>query len=483
MSRVTFKEFEFDLETKELMKSGQSVPLQPKQADVLCLLLQRPGSLVSREELKADAWGDTVVEFDQSINFCIKGIRQALGDNPKAPVFIQTIPRRGYRFVAPVEDEATNESKFDHSSHTPTKIDSKVNPTSHTTKRGLLTYLVAPGAGLVFAVSAALWWSNLVQPSLDENSHQQSTQYEDKISLNFQRAVHQFEKGEYTHYASSYKMFGEITKTYPEYPDVQAYLGISALYSNVENSQKIIKESSELARLYQPESAMTSVIEGMVLLYLDWDISSAHQKFLDAVAIEPKLTIGWHELSVTSAILGDIDLAYRSIEHALQLDPGGVQERYHAGWIYSVGGDHRLALAQCEQTLELKPEHLFSFKCAAESALALGLNEKAKRYYVTFMQKYGAKPEQIELVENQLNKQETVAFYEWLFALWQKNQAPAFFLATLKASTEDYPMAESLLKQAVENKERYVPLALAYPEFRPMWKDQAYQELKQSLRL
>jgi TolB-like protein len=71
---------------------------------VLALLLERPGELVTRDEIKAAVWGDdTSIQFDQGLNFCIKEIRAALADSAEAPHFIETLPRRGYRFITPVE--------------------------------------------------------------------------------------------------------------------------------------------------------------------------------------------------------------------------------------------------------------------------------------------------------------------------------------------------------------------------------------------
>src|SRR6267154_448239 len=81
-------------------KSGQPVKLPPQPTKLLIFLTSRRGELVTREEIKESLWGaDTFVDFEQGLNFCIKKIRFALGDNPDQPEFIQTLPRRGYRFI------------------------------------------------------------------------------------------------------------------------------------------------------------------------------------------------------------------------------------------------------------------------------------------------------------------------------------------------------------------------------------------------
>lgn len=102
--RWRFGVFEFDAETLELRKGGRSVALRPQPLRILGELLARPGEVVSREELKQALWGeDTFVDFDQGLNHAVRELRAALGDVADAPRFIQTLQRRGYRLIGPVE--------------------------------------------------------------------------------------------------------------------------------------------------------------------------------------------------------------------------------------------------------------------------------------------------------------------------------------------------------------------------------------------
>jgi DNA-binding winged helix-turn-helix (wHTH) protein/TolB-like protein len=101
--RMRFDAFEFNLETGELSGPDGSTRLQPKPAQVLSLLLQGNGNLVTREELQQRIWPDTQVEFDQGLNYCIRQIRSALGQEAGNGGFIETLPRRGYRVRGPVQ--------------------------------------------------------------------------------------------------------------------------------------------------------------------------------------------------------------------------------------------------------------------------------------------------------------------------------------------------------------------------------------------
>ncbi len=101
---VRFEAFEFDRHTLELRNHGLKIKLSGQPMEVLAMLLARPGELVAREELQHRLWPhDTIVEFEHSINAAVKTLRRALGDSADEPRYIETLARRGYRFIAPVE--------------------------------------------------------------------------------------------------------------------------------------------------------------------------------------------------------------------------------------------------------------------------------------------------------------------------------------------------------------------------------------------
>jgi TolB-like protein/DNA-binding winged helix-turn-helix (wHTH) protein/Tfp pilus assembly protein PilF len=103
-SRLRFGVFEVDLRTGELRKQGLKVKLHGQPFQVLAMLLERPGELVTREEIREKLWPeDTFIDFEHSVNSSIKRLREALGDDATTPRFIETLPRHGYRFIAPVE--------------------------------------------------------------------------------------------------------------------------------------------------------------------------------------------------------------------------------------------------------------------------------------------------------------------------------------------------------------------------------------------
>jgi DNA-binding winged helix-turn-helix (wHTH) protein/TolB-like protein len=138
---VRFGVFAFDPATRELRRDGVAVRLQAQPAQVLALLVEHAGEMVSRATLRRELWGETTfVDFDRNINFCIAQIRTALGDSAESPRFIRTLPKRGYQFIAPVSRPTT-----------PPTADA---PRRASTNRGVRVSLFALA---VLAAAVSLW--------------------------------------------------------------------------------------------------------------------------------------------------------------------------------------------------------------------------------------------------------------------------------------------------------------------------------------
>ena len=154
---LRFGVFEVDLRAGELCKQGKRVRLQEQPFQVLAVLLQRPGEVVTREELRKEIWPeDTFVDFDNSLNTAINKLREALGDSADNPRFVETLPRRGYRFLAPVSGK----------DGTPKGTATVVGTTS--TPRNRKTVAAVTGIVLVVGIGGALFLRARHQPRLTE---------------------------------------------------------------------------------------------------------------------------------------------------------------------------------------------------------------------------------------------------------------------------------------------------------------------------
>ena len=148
MTIIRFGPFSLDPQSGELRRDGEVVPIAPQPFRLLYTLAGRPGELVTREELQQQVWGDaTFVDFDRGLNFCVLQARAALGDDAKQPVYIETLPRRGYRFIAPVTPSG----------------DAPPLAVRHTPRR--MAWLLGAAALLVVVLVAALRRSDDVAPT------------------------------------------------------------------------------------------------------------------------------------------------------------------------------------------------------------------------------------------------------------------------------------------------------------------------------
>jgi DNA-binding winged helix-turn-helix (wHTH) protein len=144
-----FDRFEIDLVTGELLKSGERIPLQDQPFQILRLLIEAAPEVVTREQIRASLWpSDTFVDFDLAMNTSVRKLRQALDDSVDRPKFIQTLAKRGYRFVAAVSWEDPSVKRFDSKTEGSAKSD-------YEQKSPGWPRIVLAGIGLALIVVAA----------------------------------------------------------------------------------------------------------------------------------------------------------------------------------------------------------------------------------------------------------------------------------------------------------------------------------------
>jgi Tol biopolymer transport system component/DNA-binding winged helix-turn-helix (wHTH) protein len=153
---VNFGSFEADLRSGELRRNGSKVRLQEQPFQVLTMLLEKRGEVVTREELRNRLWpADTFVDFDHGLNAAVKRLRDALGDSAENPRFVETLARRGYRFVAPVADRLNG-----------TELNAKAEDVRAASARYPVTTVIAALAVLIMGTSAGWLAARRLNPTL-----------------------------------------------------------------------------------------------------------------------------------------------------------------------------------------------------------------------------------------------------------------------------------------------------------------------------
>jgi len=162
--RARFDAFEVDMRSGEVRKHGIRLKLHGQPFQVLSLLLDHPGDLVTREELRQKLWpGDTFVDFDTGLNSAVKKLRDALCDSAEEPRYIETLPRRGYRFIAPVENGARPSSTAVEKDLAPDLTSARV-PEFWTRRR-----LVVAAVAVLLVGALAAWRVHSARPKLTES--------------------------------------------------------------------------------------------------------------------------------------------------------------------------------------------------------------------------------------------------------------------------------------------------------------------------
>jgi DNA-binding winged helix-turn-helix (wHTH) protein/TolB-like protein len=157
MERVRFGIYDFSPSTGELRRDGTVVRLQAQPARVLAALVRRPGEIVSRDTLQREVWGEeTHVDFERGLNFCVAQVRSALRDSADLPRYIETVPKQGYRFIAPIHTGAKTQAPDAETSTKATHNEGASTTVSGGSWRGAV---VAAALTLVVVLAAGVTWT------------------------------------------------------------------------------------------------------------------------------------------------------------------------------------------------------------------------------------------------------------------------------------------------------------------------------------
>src|SRR6266581_13918 len=352
--RLRFGVYELNLSARELRKHGIRIKLRGQPFEILTLLLETPGEIVTREDLQKRLWlADTFVDFEHSLNSAIKKLRGVLGDSPENSRYIETIPRVGYRFIAPVEQvSAAAPPPVDVSVVT----DRPAVPAGTVEVAGKRRWRIFPGISieryaimllivLIAAPSAYFAWSRLRSRPQPQSQiageihaplegHDPIRPNESALSPKSVDAHELYLKGLYFwskrtvpgfHQAIEY--FQQATTVDPSY--APAFAGLANSYT------LLTAYTSASANLYMPRARAAalravelddSLAEAHTALALivqnhDWDWQTAEKEYRRAVELNPNYATAHHWYAEHLMWLGRFDEALRESERARQLDP------------------------------------------------------------------------------------------------------------------------------------------------------------------
>ncbi len=307
MSVLRFGVFEMDSESGELRRQGRRVHITAQPFAILWLLASRAGDVVSRDELRREVWGPaTFVEFDRSLNFCIATIRATLNDDARRPRFIETLPRRGYRFLADVSRD--------------------VQPP-------------IPWAAVArrWAWTAALPLLIAQSPAL-RVAHTRATATSDARAA-FERGLHASGEG-ILGMRRSVHAFREATRLDPQFAEAQ--YALADIYLNLASRRELpipaaLEQADAAARraVALHEMPESRDILGHIRLLKDRDSRGARREFERAIQLAPDWDRGWVSYARFLSAIGDDAGAVRSIRRAETLSPSCALILYDSSVIHA----------------------------------------------------------------------------------------------------------------------------------------------------
>jgi DNA-binding winged helix-turn-helix (wHTH) protein/Tfp pilus assembly protein PilF len=318
VTRFRFGVFEADEHTGELTKSGRLVHVQHQPFRALIALLERSGRLVTREELRAVLWSEaTHVDFDRGLNFALRRLRIALGDDPRQPCYIETVPRRGYRFVAPVTrlpaaDEVGKPA--------PAPVAAR-RPETRKARRQLALLGLA-----LFLMLATGPRSPAPAPAVAPKARAAFAQGE-ALARTCRR------RESVAHFREALRVDPRYAAAHAALADVYLALGEQGELLPGEAFPRARAEAERALSL--EEGAEARLVLGAARFYYDWDWAGARRELERAVALEPDSPTALTTLARYLSAAGEHERAIALVGHAEALDPSSPLVVHEAGWVYA----------------------------------------------------------------------------------------------------------------------------------------------------
>jgi DNA-binding winged helix-turn-helix (wHTH) protein len=335
---VRFGVFELDLETGELHRLGRRVHLTAQAAKVLTLIAGRPGEVVTRDELKRHLWGrDTFVDFDRGLNFCVSAARAALRDSARNPTFIETLPRRGYRFIAET-----------------VAIDPLAAP-AEAPRAGSREAASRVARSLVVAAATLLL---VFQRPVLPLAHTRATARPDAREA-FTRALDAplDDAAALRRSVAALKLATQLDPRFAEahYALADIYLKLAIRHELPMAAALAESEAAARRAIALEDVAETREVLATVRLIGAWDVAGARRELAHALALAPKWDIGHAAYARVLSAVGDDAAAIRAIDRAETISPTCELILADAGTIYARAGRFTEAIGKLRRAIDLGP--------------------------------------------------------------------------------------------------------------------------------
>lgn len=380
---VEFDGFAIDVAAFELRKDGRRVELSPQGVRLLLALIQRRGELVSRHELYQVLWpGETDVDVDRGLNTLIRQVRHTLGDSATTPRFIQTYPRRGYRFLPPPPTNSSRE-------------------VAGTAWRRRLRPEFAWALFVIAGIAVAF-----LGPRRSDHDAGIPGRARELFALGQQL----LESPTPAQRPQAVPLFTDAVRLAPGSARARAYLADALLWAG--RAEEAEQEAQRALALDRRESHAL-FIGGLLALIREWDWHRAETLLRQSTTRDPDRAVYQITLAFVLSTAGKTAQALTLLEAAHRKDPASAILTADIGMIYLYAGRAELAARACEQAARVAPEALYPWDCALAARSRMGDFAAARAHAASMVRLVGERVEDVMGDSNEPAPAALGRYYRW----------------------------------------------------------------------
>jgi DNA-binding winged helix-turn-helix (wHTH) protein/tetratricopeptide (TPR) repeat protein len=482
---LRFGTFELDPSSGELRKQGVKVRLSEQPFQILHLLLDRPGAVVTRQEIRERLWSaDTFVDFDVGLNSAIRKLRETLGDSAENPRFIETLPRRGYRFIAPVQPPAPGYAESADSGEAST-------PRTTWVAGGLILVVIAIGT-LVLAYDRKWRDQPAATALVPKSKRAASAGVRPEAYDAYLKGVFAAGQQTYQGFTSAVGHFEKAVAAQPDFADGYSALAqtqLQFLFTGPLTPREVAPRAEAAARKaleLDDTLAQAHRVLAMVLQVFYWQWEEGEKEFRRARQLGGRAVGGGSVLSLIRT--GHFDAAIAEAEETRRLDPLSFDAHVNLGAAYRSAGDYERGIAALRRAIELAPaQSRAHFQLGITFTDVNRLNEAISEIETALKLSYARNPRFAAYLGYAYavagRRGDAREVLDELEARARHEYVSSFGIALIHDALGEREEAFTVLQRASEDRAVEFMQMKQYPPFKTIVSDQRYDELMRRVGL
>lgn len=474
-----FGRFRIDAGDKVLSRDGVPLPVTPKAFEILLTLVENHGRTVGKDELIDRVWADTFVEVG-NLNRNVSTLRSLLGDDSHHPIFIRTLPKRGYRFDADVREVIEDEEELIVERRTNYRIALKETASSaETTAPGFHRRRLAIWFGTAM-IAAGLLSAMVFTGYLAGGTADSATSSDARAAELYRegRTLWQDRTGESLHRATM--LLEQAVEAAPDMAVAHAALADAYVF-DIRNRAKA-EETANRALALDPSLGEPHATIGFLKMFWDWNFAEAETHFKKAVTLSPNYATGHHWYAINMAATGRGSAALAEMRTALELAPDSLPINADMCQVLYYAQRFDDAEKQCRKTLELDPMFFNANLYLYDIYSAKGLHDEAVAQFFRIEElvpSYSAFPRDVAELKNSYKTGGIRAFWQDRIEMLKKLPSMDYQIAIYHARLGENEKALASLKAAHEKHDLNFLYFLAEPLFlNCCYSDPRYDDLQ-----